>query len=127
MIKLKVQNCVKKSSVKTMELSEEWTVIGTLDELPDQTLDDLILRPRHIFPLPEKPKRSYADLMPDTVQSIYHELMVQRQQRDQMAACAEAFKYLNQSKINEEKEYMNDDERRKAKTIERLREKLKSK
>lgn len=107
-----------------MESNEEWTVVGTLDELPDQTMDELLLRPQHIFPAPQSTTQHIDAMIPDTVQQWYQQLKRNQQDKDQASEIAEAFKQLNHSKIEEEKKYMTDDERRKMKIVERLRVRL---
>lgn len=107
-----------------MELDQEWTVVGTLDELPDQTMDQLMARPEHIFPRPQSTTQRLDQLIPETVTHWYHELQKQQQQRDNAVKIADAFRHLSMSKTEEEKKYMTDDERRKMKIVERLRAKL---
>lgn len=111
----------------SVALATEWTVQRTLDELPDQTLGQLKMRDPKIFPLPESTTERYDQMIPDEVKDLYHQLRQQRQQRTECSQVAEAFRLLNLARLKEEEQYMNDDERRKQKRLDRMREKLKRK
>lgn len=106
---------------------DEWTVQSTLNELPDQTLGELKMRDERIFPRPYSTTKYYDDLIPEEVQDLYHQLRQQRQQRTECSEVAEAFRLLNMANMKQEELSLNDDERRKMKTISRLREKLRKK
>lgn len=100
---------------------DEWTVKGTLHELPDQTYQELLVRPKELFPLPFDDQRVNT-LIPDNVKELHQQLQYQRQQREAATAMVDAMNALRMSEVK-----MTDGECRKQKQLNRLREKLKNK